>query len=285
MKGSLTTKDTIKVISGRLTCGDCIGLNRETLIGGSKSPCSKEGIKESHAACPKFKADVNVLSSCVAEEGNLLEELAHLTGSMSPKQLRVLGSALINEAITRKAGFQFYQRVFVRYRGTMRSNYLSNFMACRILSADKDTVRLCSDDGKVIFTYENTGVKGPSIYSVAAFEPLRVLMVKNQNVVDPDHERATSKALRAKEFEALGEIKLNTNGVHGVVSPEKVSKSNKGAGRKKRGSDIVDLTTIAREIEIGVTRAAKDGEEFDLRLAPNKYKRKRGSGELEMGDM
>lgn len=280
---SLTKADPVKVLTGVLTCGECAGLTRERLIVGSKASCTTDGILASHKACPKFKPDVYRLAEVVVEKGNVMQELAYISSSMTPKQLKIFGMAMINETITRKNGFSFYQKVFVRYRGTARSNYLSNFFAGRILTADETTVRVCSDDGKVIFTYENTGAAGPSIYSVESFEPLRALMFKKSYVVDPEHERATAKFLRAKELSEHGDIKLNTNGVHGIVTPEKVSRSNKNAGKKGARSEIHDLTSIARDIERGsVSASRKDGT---VVLSQNKYRGRTSSGEHELSDL
>lgn len=280
---SLKKTDTVKIVTGVLTCGECAGLTRERLITGSKTSCKADGMLPSHKACPKFKPDVYRLAEVVSTGGNVMQELAYIAGGLTPKQLKIFGAAMLNETLTRKNGFSFYQKVFIRYRGTARSNYLSNFFAGRILTADESTVRVCSDDGKVIFTYENTGSAGPSLYTVDEFEPLRVLMLKKGYIVDPEHERATAKFLRAKELSEQGDIKLNTNGVHGIVTPEKVSRSNKNAGKKGARSEIHDLTSIARDIERGsVTATRKDGT---VVLSQNKYRGRTSSGEHELSDL
>lgn len=275
--------DEIKVkqiTTGRLTCGDCVGLTREVLLNGEKESCSKQGFKAAHKACPKFRPDSFRLQSAIEDGENILSELGTIIGGFDVRQLRALAATILNEATTRKHGFQFYQKVYVRFRGTARSDYITNFMTARILNADKDRVRVCSDDGKVVFTYENTGDQGPSIYTVDAFEPLKESMIKRGRINDPEVARNTAKAFRAEEVDF--DLKLNTNGVISDIS--EVSRKNKGVGKRGRGkAEIFDLISIAREIERGVMKSQHvDGT---VVLKQDTYKRRAGSSAVELGDL
>lgn len=271
-----------QITTGRLTCGDCIGLNREVLISGEKKPCSDQGIKAAHKACPSFRPDCYKLREVIEDEDNVLSELGSIIAQLNVGQVRAFGAVLINESITRACGYKFYQRVFIRYRGTARSDYLSNFMAARILMADREKIRVCSDDGKIVLTYENTGSNGPSIYTVDSFDPLRELMIKKGRVKDPDVERATTRALRPEEADF--DLKLNTNGIQGVVDISRVSKANGNVGKRKRGSgsEIVDLISIVSMIERGAGASTKkvDGT---VVLGSNTYRR--SGGAVELGDL
>lgn len=277
-------KDQIKIkqiTTGRLTCGDCIGLTREALLAGESEPCNKQGIKAAHKACPSFRPDSFQLRSIVEDEGNVLSELGAIFRNFDQRQLRVMGAVLLNEGTTRKHGFTFYQRVYIRYRGTARSDYLTNFMTARILTADKDRVRVCSDDGKVIFTYDNTGDLGPSIYSVDAFDEVKQKMIKQGRIKDPEVARQTSKALRPKELDF--DLKLQTNGVlGGIPDISDVARRNKV---KKSKSEIVDLVSIAQDIErAALASVSRDGT---VVLKSDRYKRAStgGSREVELSDL
>lgn len=270
-----------KIIEGRLTCGDCIGLTREVLISGESVPCNKQGMKNVSKACPKFRPDCFQLRGAIEAEENVLSEFGAIMSTFDTNQIRIFGIVMMNEAITRKHGFNFYQRVYVRYRGTASSNYLSNFMTARILMADAEKVYICSDDGKIVLTYENTGVNGPSIYDAESFIPLRDMMIAKARKMDPDVHRATTKALRPKEADF--DLKLNTNGIQGTITDiTRVSKSNGGIGKRKRSSEIVDLVSIVQQIERGTGGTAKT-EDGSVVLRPDRYKRKAG-GVTELSD-
>lgn len=259
-------------------------MTRDALIKGEKVPCSQQGFKSSHKACPQFRPDSTRLAETVEEEGNVLSELGNIIADFSTKQLRLFAAALLNESITRKMGFRFYQKVIVRFRGTARANYLSNFMSARILAADRHSISICSDDGKIVFTYDMELNKldpndlSNTIFTVEQFKPLQEKMVQMNRKVDPDIAKLKARALRAEEVDF--ELKLNTNGV--MDSIETLSRRNKGAGRGAK-REIVDLISMSRDIERGAVGSHQNSDGSYL-LKPDRYKKRTGTSEYELSE-
>lgn len=267
-----------------------MGLNVENLIGLDVSSCSEEGKMETSRACPKFTQDPTTIRDLLEEDfEDGIREMASLMKSMNPKQLLSMAGMFINEATTRKAGFHAWQPVYVRFRGTANSNYMSNFMTARVINADKNKVRLVSDDGKVVLSYANTGNAGPSLYSVENFEPLKEEMIDKGKRVD-ETERATPKRLRSEELQDV-DLELNTDGLNGRISKVgKVVRSNKVARRAKAESNVMDLTKIAQQIEGGTSFVEYDEDSGEYTMPSHKYtKGKRRNledqSEIELGDL
>lgn len=191
------------IIKEKLGCGSCAGFKRENLFPdtrqGSKGCCS-EGKTEESSRCPKFRADVLSLSEKACKSGTL-NSILETTLNLELQDMKILAAAFLQEHVTREAGFMSGQRVFVRVLNASNRNYLSNFVAARVLSADERTIRLISDDGMIRLSYENDGVNGPSIYSEENFEPLRKLMVSAGNYVDKTHAQAKVKPLNGVTFD------------------------------------------------------------------------------------
>lgn len=116
-----------------------------------------------------------------------LEMLATVMSHMSPRQLDVLAGLAHTERKTRKMGWRFYERVYIRYVGPANSNYLSNFLVARILDVDDTTIRMIGEDkkGRVFISYEHDG-KGnsDSVYRAKDFAELRRKMIDEGKRVD-----------------------------------------------------------------------------------------------------
>lgn len=282
-----------EIITGHLTCGECVGLNVENLIKGDVSNCSDEGKLRTSRACPKFQSDPTIMREALEDEAeDGLREIASMVKTFTNRQLKAFSGALLNEVTTRKNGFYMWQPVYVRFRGTSKANYMSNFMTARVLTADSTTVRLVSDDGKVILRYPNTGTDGPSVYSVDAFQPLKEMMIEKGKAVD-NTERATPKALRPEEFKD-SDFKLNTDGLNGhITSIDRMAKTNKITRRAKADSSIMDLTKIAQSIDNGTANYVKLNEDGEYEMKTTSYrtgKRKpggksSGTNEYELADL
>jgi hypothetical protein len=281
-----------EIKTGHLTCGECAGLSVENLIAGNDlNNCSEEGKLKTSRACPKFQPEPTIIKDALqddAEDG--MREIASSVKSWDNRTLKAVAGALLNEVTTRKAGFYMWQPVYVRFRGTAASNYMSNFMTARVLTADKDTVRLVSDDGKVVLRYANTGHEGPSIYSVDAFSPLKEMMIEKGKDVDQT-ERATPKRLRPEGFEDV-DFQLNTDGMNGrITSIGKMARANKTGRRTRSDNNILDLTKIAQRIDDGTANYLEMSEETgEYTLKGSSYKvgskRKRNpNDDIELGDL
>lgn len=275
-----------EILTGHLTCGQCAGLSVESLISGDVSSCSEQQMQKTSRACPKFQTDPSAIKD-IMEEGDAadgFQEIASLVHSLDSRQLRAMAGALLNEITTRKQGYYMWQPVYVRYRGTARSNYMSNFMTCRIVNADKNTIRLISEDGQVVIRYPNTGLEGPSIYSKDAFEPIKQAMIEKGATVDPA-DKTTRNLLPLDVEDELNMPPASKRG--GIASLDDVARTNRKI-KKRRADDIVDLTHIAASIESGTADYARESEDGEVTLTPNtSYRRsgKKRNTEHELNDL
>jgi hypothetical protein len=260
----------------------------ENLIKGDVTRCSDEGKLKTSRACPKFKTDPSAIREVMEnDEGGVFQEIAAMSRGMQPRHLRAIAGAMLNEITTRKFGFYMWQPVYIRYRGTASSNYMSNFMTARILNADKETVRIVSDNGAVVMRYPNSGNLGPSIYTVADFEGIKQEMIDKGKVKDPIIDRPTSKSLRAIGLEDI-DLQQNAESKRGgITSIEKVSGSNRLGRRTKNTGEIFDLTQIARAIDSGTQYANHSEETGEVSLRPNNYRSggRNRTREFEAGDL
>lgn len=259
-------KIKIKVIqSEKLTCGDCVGLTRERLINGEDVTCNKQGKKASHVSCDKFTPNSFALADSVEKNGSSIFELADLLRGFGTEQLRTFAAVLLNENVTRKNGYTFLQKIYVRYRGTLSRTYLSNFMTARILSVDTNHIRVCSDDGKIIMTFQNMGHE-KNVFTVPQFEVLRRKLEFAGAYVDPKPEKFDKKV---RPLESDFDLKLNTNGVMGFIDDiGSVAKRNRDQLKKAEdaGTRIYSLSDIARDIDRGIAKAAYEDEEGHVSL-------------------
>lgn len=262
-----------KILTGFLKCGDCTGLDREALISGVSAPCSEQGKLDTSKACPKFKADLFNLRE-LSEEGSFdqtAQFVSQVLNGIPADMHGLVASVFLQEAETKRNGFFFYQPVYIRYRGTANSNYMSNFMTAYVLNATENDVRLVSADPRqkqFIMTFDNTGLNGPSMYSASAFKELREEMIEKGRTVDPKLERRTSESLKPQEDLDLST--MPTASLDGfTVSMHEVMKANghRPTNKSKRKMDGMDLVSTIH-----------DG--FKRKTPKKKRKGKRGSVEL-----
>lgn len=134
------------------------------------------------------------------------------------------------------AGMKVYVRVF----NASNRNYLSNFVAARVLSADANTVKLVSDDGMITMSYENDGIEGPSMYSEENFEPLKQTMLEAGNYVDSTHTPAKVKPVNGTTFDKPPKD---------LKDVRELGVSVRGKGKKVRRE--FNLTDIVAQINAG----------------------------------
>lgn len=267
---------TQKILTGFLKCGDCSGLDREALIAGTKAVCSEQGKLDTSKACPKFKADTFSLREMAGSENfhDNFQFVKQLMNNFPADMFGLLASVFLQEEETRRHGFYFGQPIYVRYRGTVNSNYMSNFMSAYVLTATDKDVRLVSADPRqkqFILTYDNTGCEGPSLYSANAFKPLREDMIERGKNVDPKEDRKTSESLKPVEDVDLSKMpKVSLDGFTGnmfeVMRANGLRHTNKSS-RKMDGMDLVAKLT--------------DG----VMANKPKKRKKRKSGSIELAEL
>lgn len=266
-----------KILTGFLKCGDCTGLDREALISGIAAPCSDQGKLDTSKACPKFKADLFNLREL--SDDNTFDQTAQFVSQVLngiPADMHgLVASVFLQEAETKRNGFFFYQPVYIRYRGTASSNYMSNFMTAYVLNATENDVRLVSADPRekqFILTYGNTGLNGPSIYSPSAFKPLREEMIEKGRTVDPKEDRKTSESLKPQEDLDLSVMPTTSlDGFTGSMFEVMKANGQRPTSKSKRKMDGMDLVSTIQE---GFKRKSK-----------KKRKAKRSGGVVELSEL
>lgn len=255
------------------------------MIKGDVSSCSEAKKLKTSRACPKFKTEPSAIGEILKDEDKAegFQEIASLVNSMDTKNLRAFAGAILNEVTTRKQGFYMWQPVYIRYRGTARSNYMSNFMTARILNADSEMIRLVSEDGVTVMRYPNTGLQGPAMYSKEAFQEIKERMIDRGLHVDPSEK--TTRNLRPIDIdEDLAMPPVSKRG--GIASIDDVKRSNRRLTKKK--DSILDLTHIAQNIENGTADYVDHSSNGEARLNPKNesyYRSSKGNREIEAGDL
>ena len=206
-------------------CGDCRFYCTEKAF---EKPCDKLGIIETAKSCAKFKPAVQKFDDALNESEGALDMLGKFMRKIPSSNLHILSSVILNEKVTRKFGYCFMQKVYVRYRGTQEADYLDNFLPCHIMEATKEGLRLLSHDGKthILKTDFRKGeLAGPNIYSISEFKKFRAAMLRSKKLEDPAHKR------RKADFSYL-------------VEESKVEKNEKKY-------TLNDLVTMTRDVEKG----------------------------------
>jgi hypothetical protein len=114
-----------------------------------------------------------------------MHKMAEAVHGMSANELQTLGAVLHAERNTRKAGWRFMQKVYVRFTGSSNRNYLSNFLIGYVLYADKEYVRIVGDSGKMFLSVLNDE-EGNTLFTVAKFKPIREAMLASKKRDDPE---------------------------------------------------------------------------------------------------
>lgn len=141
-----------------------------------------------------------------------VEMLAAAIRGMSASELQALSSVLAAERNTRKAGWTFLQKVYIRYTGVSNANYLSNFAEGRVLYADKEVVRVVGKNGKMFLTVPNEK-DGNTLYSAKRFSILRASMFEKKAFWDPKSPPAAKMLKRVALVDEIfaEEVPLRAN--------------------------------------------------------------------------
>jgi len=255
-------------------CGDCSGFADERLLEKCKSVCGKADKIETSEACPSFAPAVRKLTP-VSQNANF-EPMVEMIAALPDDSLRVMASILYNEKRTRKAGFFFGQKVYVRYRGANGSNYLSNFMIAHVMYVSNEHYRLMSMDGRCVLTF---GIQcAPNIFTVEKFAALRQKMLKKNKLVDPDVERLLSKRFRAEEEHELNLTKESAIG--NITTIDKVFKENGIRRSKKKTTTLIDLVASAANGFDVSKQAGKYDPDVDRDKGKGKEKTAKSGGDI-----
>lgn len=170
-----------------LNCGSCLYLNNDKIFD---KRCGDLGKLPTSKGCGSHKAN----SFLLIGEGpkvNRLKQVASAITGMSINEIQALAAVLIAERNTRKYGWHFYQQVYIRFTGNGNANYFSNFAVGHVVYADKDTVRIVGDSGKMLISAINDRA-GSTIYTIERFKLLAAEMTKKRHFNDPQSTLSSS---------------------------------------------------------------------------------------------
>lgn len=228
----------------KVSCGECSGFAYDKLIGGKqKNGCAVEYNKTADCeACSKFAPDARQMDGFVGTTG--FEALTNLVASIDGSSLKVLSALLRTEPLTRKNGFAFGQKVYVRYRGRANADYMSNYMSAYVVFVNKNYMRLMGKDARCVLTYTRDCM--PTMYTPEDFAPLRATMESKGRRVDPDVQTTTAKRLRHMEEMELDMVQDSKAG--NITNIDTVFRENAG---KRAKSEVYDLVNIVGDLMKG----------------------------------
>lgn len=225
-----------------LTCGSCLFLEKDKCF---THKCSELGKLTTSKACTSHKANVFQLVGNKAAI-NRLKNVAVAIRDLKLSEIQALAALLNHERITRKNGWRFYQRVYVRMIGSANSNYLKNFAVGYVVSADKEYVRIVGESGKTMVSALNDK-NSTTVYTVDQFKELSRHMVKSRSIEDMSLSRASP--VRQLDDFMESEETLNKNVVKSKTRTDDlvaiVAKMTSGIGlkpsrsKKSRSGEIV----------------------------------------------
>jgi hypothetical protein len=189
------------------------------------------------------------------EKYNKVEQIALALQGMKDVEIEALARVLDSVRKTRKHGYAFFQRVFVRYTGVAGSNYISNFAACRVIYSDKEYVRLISESGKTFLTLINEK-NNSAILKPEEFVELRRKMLAERKFVDPKEQRLTKTSKLGKVAD-LDEV---------ARQDQMNDKTRKGLGRAKEDSHGRIVSRILRNKTGGNGRKYKYIDKQEIQM-------------------
>lgn len=215
-----------------LQCGSCSNLLRDKIF---EARCGDLGKLPSSKSCGSYTPDAFSLVSGEEKINNLLD-IAHLMSTLSPNELQIFAGLMLREKITRRAGFSFLQKVYVRVQGNGNQFYLQDFAVGYVLDADRERVRIIGETGVTCVTAINDA-QSLTLYTTARFAPLRAEMISKQHFISPRNVRASTE----RYDDSVAEL-------------DRVDPNLLCSKRALRKSEPDDLTSFAKKLGRGLFR-------------------------------
>lgn len=226
-----------------LQCGSCLNLEYEKAF---EKPCAQLGKVCTSKACSSSYVP-NVRLFAHNEDNSRIESLAHGIRGLSDTELQALAGVLLCEKKTRRSGWSFYDKVYVRYQGSYDRDYMSNFLVGHVVYADKEFVRVIGNSGKMFLTLPNEK-DGNTLYTPARFKLLREAMKTERHFVDTQLAKsmqvASSRGGNVATLDEVLELEALKSSLHAessrtddlVAISAKVSKGIILSGRRTKSA-------------------------------------------------
>jgi hypothetical protein len=237
-----------------LSCGSCIRLNNERMPG-CKNTCFQLGKVPTSKPCTSFRPNHQLVTSN-KEKKSRVQLICEGVYGLSASELQAVAAMLMAERMTRKQGFHFYQKVYVRYRGTAAANYFSNFMIGYIVYADSEYVRIVGEKS-TLFLQLLTEKDGNSFYTTERFEPMRKTMAEKKNFVDPTIAQEIAKSTMTAR---LGAVSSFDEIVDKKIEPKK------GKMHRSRADDLVSIVTRMQRGVLRVGKPEKTSQDVAIKM-------------------
>lgn len=225
----------------RITCGSCSFLMRERLDGNTSSCSICLGKIPTSRACASHKPDAFTAINS-EHKVDALADIAHAVASFGARDLEVLATLLLREKTTRKQGFRFMQKVFVRFQGNISDNYMNNFVIGYVVDADKEYIRVVSATGKICLSVLNDA-NSTSLYTVEQFADIRRQMKQHSMYNDPK----TMSIERSSMFQKMDA--LDKSGAF--------DETNTKRNKKVKRAEPDDLVSIVSRLNRGIMKSDK----------------------------
>lgn len=202
--------------------------------------CASKGILEIAKPCARFNPDARQINFKSDEH---IELLAELLATLPTNKLGVLAAIINREGRTRKRNLHFGEVVYFRMFG---GDYISNYRACRIVSADKDYVHVEGKDGFTAMIYRE------SVLNLKQWKKKRKALKEAKKIKDPNYSRfftlpnpaqqEVTKILEGQDQHITAKSVKNAKGRKPFLTIEPPERS--GKTKRKRDLRTTPLTEI-----------------------------------------
>lgn len=219
-----------------VTCKHCVFYNRQKTYD---SPCSKLGVLPESLPCKRFTTDPYQVNF---KDDDGTEEIAKILPKIKPGSIAILMSLLLDEAKTRRRGYHFGQKVYVRI---FRDDYISNYAAAWVVKADKTYAYLQARHGFRVMYYHR------DVLNKEQWAKKKKSLLKQGLVKDPKFRGYTkisvsAQSIREEDYEPptidmFNSIDPSVGTISGIVRKRRNKKKTQGnnkASAPKKGTAL-----------------------------------------------
>ncbi len=217
-----------------------------------EAKCVELGRIPSSKACKQHVPDAFTLMQEQESRVTSLADMGLVLRRMSPNDLQILAALMMNERKTRKAGFFFMEKVYIRVAGAAGRNFLSNFVIGYVLDANKETLRIVSETARTAVVLPNEK-NSTSVYTVKQFVPIRKEIAEGKKWVDQEVVKANTRShvqiVDLDQADAAGLLETPTTSRRKIKKVKQrddlvsfVAKLNRGVIKTRKEDSMADET-------------------------------------------